>query len=276
MRVNFEDFEQSVGKQFAFLGREYGCQVVSGRMVPPVSEGSIVCRHSTSGVRVTYNYSAAGVYGDIGRLTDGVLAESPWISRPSTNLPVYNLDDLIRIKAPSLSIGGDVRLGALMYKDPIEVLDALLTIYAEALRVCAVGVPEGDSAVFAEVDPVARRNPFAEVVRDRFAFLENEYGFELLDSAYSPSFFGNSLFLYMSASTGLSMTRDRSQVFVEIGPASAPSETWTSLNQIVKTATGGQVPVPIDPDRGLNGTAAEARLLDHLGLLLRQYCEPLL
>ncbi len=98
---------------------------------------------------------------DLYRLINGVIKENPIIVRPDSELRVYNLEDLIAVRAPKMTLGQEY------FGRPITVdsLDYVLHHYALALKELGGDVLQGDFKVFRELESIvkARISPAVSV-----------------------------------------------------------------------------------------------------------------
>lgn len=125
---------------------------------------------------------------------------------------------------------------------------------------------------------------FFELVRMRFSYLFDDYGFSVIHEEHYPEYYGNAAVVLQSDSCRIRVLLDREQVLVEAGPLSAPEEWsshapdfWFGLTYITAFLTQG-----VDqwgyqyPDTSLDLSSRIDRQMVRLASKLRAYCDQII
>jgi hypothetical protein len=174
------------------------------------------------------------------------------------------------VRAPTFKIDPDLWWSATSFRSDPAVLERLLGQYAYALRQYAADILQGDFRVFPDLEKPVRKNEFSELAQKHYRYLVEVYGFALVDEIYSLRSFGNCQLRFESDTAGVKITKDRGQVFVEIGSLSIPDSEWKGLQSLA----GDEV--PIDPDETKPVDERYDDLVSRQAQLLREYCDSLL
>jgi DNA-binding protein Fis len=142
-------FFQFATKSFQFLVDQFGF-----RNGVRKSEGGlyrVIYQSETTAVEIGLEWREQYIYVELLRLVNGKIKENPVIIELDSELTVFNLEDLIALRAPKtkLSPGFNKRL-------TIESVKYALTHYARALREFGTDVLKGDLSVFAELEAVVK------------------------------------------------------------------------------------------------------------------------
>lgn len=121
-------------------------------------------------------------------------------------------------------------------------------------------------------------NVFAEIVKKYFHYLIDDYGFHIVEERYAPESFGNSLVVFQLNSTFISLSRDRGDIYLDIGSVSSPKNTYNlgTVIEFLRPQDYQQIKVfgfPKLPDDPYKRIEIPVR---YWATLLRQYCEPIL
>lgn len=98
----------------------------------------------TTAIAVRFEVRENHVFVIIRRLVDGKVPMYPIFIKHDTVLDLFYLDDLIKLRLPSIKVGAD---------DDVEVK---IPKYADALQKCATDVLQGDFSVFPELEQVVK------------------------------------------------------------------------------------------------------------------------
>jgi hypothetical protein len=118
-------------------------------------------------------------------------------------------------------------------------------------------------------------NAFTKEVRKEFAFLFDDYDFQIDKESSEPARMGNAGVVLVSSNVLMSIVKDRGQVLINIGEVSKPREEWFEFADVIRFFSADEnldvyqfrtnpydVP-PID------------RQLSRLAWLAREYCSPI-
>ncbi len=116
-----------------------------------------------------------------------------------------------------------------------------------------------------------------ELIKFHFRYLIDEYGFSIVDEEYFPEMMGNAIVVYESATSGIMVVIDRSQVLINVGKPSWPHRYWFEFSDVIQFFIPEikEAYVFVNEDSPKNRIEIEVQI-NRLALLLRQYCEPLL
>lgn len=148
-------------ENFQFLVDELGF-----RRGAKKSEGGLYSaryENEKTAVEIGLEWKEQYVYVELFRLINGQIKENPIIIRADSELTVHNLEDLIAIRAPKMTLGTKY-FGKLI---TVESLAHVLSHYARALRELGGDVLEGDFTVFRELESIVKeRIPPADLADD--------------------------------------------------------------------------------------------------------------
>jgi hypothetical protein len=137
-------------EKFNFLVTEFGCRRA-------VREETGLCqviyRNKTTAVEIGFEWREQYIYVELYRLVKGKIKENPIMIRPESNLRVFNLEDLLAIRAPELAFSSNPPSKPLSNND----VEKILTDRALALHKYARDISRGDFSVFRELDGIVKR-----------------------------------------------------------------------------------------------------------------------
>lgn len=114
-----------------------------------------------------------------------------------------------------------------------------------------------------------------EIIKAKFQFLLDEYGYSVQRELYSPEVMGNALVVFVSSTTGMMVVVDRDQVLVNIGDVSRPEKEWYEFSHVVHFRAPTLKEVYYFQKNLPDHHDLEPQL-DWIVHLLREYCEPVL
>lgn len=137
-------------EKFQFLVDESGL-----RRGAKKSENGLHCvryESEKTAVEIGLEWQEQYVYVELFRLINGKIKENPIVIRPDSELTVHNLEDLIAIRAPKMTLGSEY------FGKPITVksLEHILSHYARALKELGRDVLQGDFTVFRELESIVK------------------------------------------------------------------------------------------------------------------------
>ena len=115
----------------------------------------------------------------------------------------------------------------------------------------------------------------AELIKNHFKYLLDEYGFSIEREYYSPEIMGNAAVVYISNTTGVIIAVDRSQVLISIGRSALPEDQWFEFSDVIHFYAPTVKEAYIFQIDDTHLVEVELQL-ERLAQLLRKYCEPLL
>ncbi len=122
------------------------------------------------------------------------------------------------------------------------------------------------------------RNAFAEIVKQNFGYLLDNYGFSVVDESYNPEWFGDALVEFQSAQLQVLVIRERGDVFLFVSPLSHPEYRF-ELSEIINFLAPNErervkvyffPDLPGEPEKSMDLQSA------NLARVLYQYGSPLL
>lgn len=121
-------------------------------------------------------------------------------------------------------------------------------------------------------------NDFAELVKQQFRFLIEQYGFSVVDEDKNPRIFGGRLVQFRSETTVVIVTDDQGSVTVDVGPVSEPRIAQYDLINIVSfLAPAEKMSSQINPPELARQPEKRIRYqVEKFASLLKQYCDPFL
>jgi len=75
-------------------------------------------------------------------------------------------------------------------------------------------------------------NPL-DIIKRHFEYLIREYNFQIISEKFSPQIMGNTYITYCSASIGVRVTIDRSQVLINIGDILDSTKEWFDFSDVI-------------------------------------------
>src|SRR5574341_1025844 len=75
---------------------------------------------------------------------------------------------------------------------------------------------------------------FADLVKQHFKYLTDDYGFAVALETYSPMVMGNASVDFESSKTRIEIVLDRSQVLIALGPIDRPRREWFEFSDVVQ------------------------------------------
>jgi hypothetical protein len=143
-------FFQLSSDKFQYLVDELGF-----RRGPKRSEGGlyrVLYESETTAVEIGFEWNEQYVYVELFRLINGKIQENPIVIQPNSEVTVHNLEDLIAIRSPKMTLGTEY------FGKPITVesLEHVLSHYARALRELGGDVLQGDFTVFNELGSIVK------------------------------------------------------------------------------------------------------------------------
>lgn len=120
-------------------------------------------------------------------------------------------------------------------------------------------------------------NKYTELVRRYFNFLLDEYGFKQEDQQYNAEAFGNAYIDFRSKGLVLRVSLDRGILIVNIRPVSRSTDTWFSLESLVKFLDpNANEPEFIFPEKWDHYDDMVENQIQRMSRILSQYCDPIL
>ena len=77
------------------------------------------------------------------------------------------------------------------------------------------------------------KNPL-NIIKNDFEYLVREYNYHIEKEEFSPQTMGNAYVTYSSASVGIRVTIDRSQVLINIGDVSDNANEWFDFSDVIR------------------------------------------
>ena len=145
-----ESFFSICLERFQFLIERFDCR----RGAKSASAGvyRITYQNSTTAVEIGLEWQEQYVYVELCGLVDGRIKDNPIVIGPESQLTVFNLEDVLEIRNPSL------KLSPSNFARPLTVdaLDKILSHYARALEKCASDILRGDFSLFDELERIVK------------------------------------------------------------------------------------------------------------------------
>jgi hypothetical protein len=120
---------------------------------------------------------------------------------------------------------------------------------------------------------------FSKLVRKYFDYLTDKFEFSITEERFYPESFGDAIVVFQSPTSFLTVTRERGDVLLEMGPMPNPGKKAYNLGEIIEFLApdewkGLKVFVfPDLPEKPEDSTEIQVR---HLSSLVGQYAEPIL
>lgn len=135
------------------------------RRGPNRSEGGlyrVLYESETTAVEIGLEWKEQYVYVELFRLINGKIKENPIVIRPDSEHAVHNLEDLIAIRAPKMTLGAEY------FGKPITVesLEYILSHHARALKELGRDALQGDFTVFSELESIVKGRISPAVLAD--------------------------------------------------------------------------------------------------------------
>lgn len=137
-------------QKFQFLFDEYGFK--KKRKETAGGDYSILFLNKTTAILVGFEWRDQYIYVRLCRLSDGEFRKNPILITQDSELSCFDVEDLLTIRAPELSI--DPALFGKALSD--EEVERVLTIYADALHSQASDILKGDFSVWPELDGIVK------------------------------------------------------------------------------------------------------------------------
>lgn len=143
-------FFQISAEKFQFLVHEFGFRKGAKRSESGLN--SVRYETENTAVEIGLEWKEQYVYVELFRLINGKIKENPIVIRPDSELTVHNLEDLIALRAPK------VTLGSKYFGKPITVesLEYILSHHASALKELGRDVLRADFTVFSELESIVK------------------------------------------------------------------------------------------------------------------------
>lgn len=143
-------FYAVVDDRFQFLIDQFGCG--KEKKEPGGGIYNVLYLNATTGVEIGLEWREQYIYVELIRLIDGRVRENPIIITPDSELTVFNLEDLLTIRAPKH------KLSNRYVRQPLSVqqVEYIVTDYAFVLREYAADVLRGDFGVFTEMETLVK------------------------------------------------------------------------------------------------------------------------
>lgn len=112
----------------------------------------VVFKNKTTAIEVGLEWREQYIYVEMYRLIKGKIKNNPIMIHPESELTVFNLEDLLEIRAPSLKLSPE------RFDKPLtsKKLEKILTHYASALKQCATDILQGIFGVFDELERIVK------------------------------------------------------------------------------------------------------------------------
>lgn len=150
-----DTFSKVCLEKFHFLVTEFDCK--SAVKKDKAGLYRVRFRNGTTAVEIGLEWREQYIYVEVYRLVDGKMEDNPIVIRPESDLTVFNLDDLIAIRAPGLQLNSQSPGKPLTSHD----IDKILTDRALALRDYGRDVLQGDFRVFRKLDRIVKSRMLA-------------------------------------------------------------------------------------------------------------------
>lgn len=123
-----DTFSKVCLEKFHFLATEFACKSVLKK--ERSGDCRVIYRNGTTAVEIGLEWREQYIYAEVCRLVDGKMEENPIVIRPESDITVFNLEDLIAIRAPELQLSSQSPGKPLTSHD----IEKILTDRALALR----------------------------------------------------------------------------------------------------------------------------------------------
>lgn len=150
-----ETFSHVCLEKFHILVTEFACKSVVKKERAGVCR--VIFRNRTTAVEIGLEWREQYIYVELYRLVDGKMEENPIVIRPESALTVFNLEDLIAIRAPERQLSSQPPGKPLTGHD----IEKILTDRALALRDYGRDVLQGDFRVFRKLDRIVKSRVLA-------------------------------------------------------------------------------------------------------------------
>jgi len=158
-----DTFYQVCHDKFHFLVTEVACRSVVKKERSGVCR--VIYRNGTTAVEIGFEWREQYIYVELYRLVDGKMKENPIMIREDSDLTVFNLDDLLAIRAPKLECRSNSPGRPLSNTD----IEQILTDRALALHKYGRDVLQGDFRVFRQLERVVKSRMSASQLSQRTA-----------------------------------------------------------------------------------------------------------
>lgn len=119
-------------------------------------------------------------------------------------------------------------------------------------------------------------NSFSQLVQKAFAFLLEDYGFQIVRESYEPQLMGNAAVVLASPTVIVTIVKDRGQVLINMGEAPIAAEERLEFADIVRFfASDKNLDVYQFGPNPYDVPSAEDQV-SRLAWLSREYCTPIL
>lgn len=137
-------------QKFQFLFDEYGFK--KKRKDTAGGDYSILFQNKTTAIVVGFEWRDQYIYVRLCRLSDGEFRKNPILITQDSELSCFDVEDLLTIRAPKMSIDSGV-FGKALSDEEVE---RILTIYADAVNSQASDILAGDFSVWPELDGIVK------------------------------------------------------------------------------------------------------------------------
>lgn len=118
----------------------------------------------------------------------------------------------------------------------------------------------------------------ADLIKQHFDYLINEYGFRIERKEFDPQTMGNAVVVFKSHKYGIEIVIDRDQALISIGDCLNPRMQWFELQDVVTYYAPSIDDVYSFTEKTADNTWDDiiGLQLRKLAIVLRQHCEPVL
>jgi hypothetical protein len=145
-----DTFSRVCLEKFHFPVTEFACKSVVKKERSGVCR--VIYRNGTTAVEIGLEWKEQYIYVEICRLVDGKMKENPIVIGLESDLTVFNMDDLLSIRAPKVERRSKPTGGPLTPDD----IEKILTDRALALHRYAQDILRGDFRIFCELDTIVK------------------------------------------------------------------------------------------------------------------------
>jgi hypothetical protein len=137
---------------FSFLVEEFGFQRGFKKTDSRAGIYRVWYKSNTTGVEVWLEWREQRIYVELFRLVDGRIKQNPIVIGPKSDLNQFNLEDLLAIREPGLTLRSRAP------GEPLTVrsVQLFLTQYAAALRQRGSDILRGDFTIFRQLETIVK------------------------------------------------------------------------------------------------------------------------
>jgi hypothetical protein len=150
-----DNFSHVCLEKFHFLVTEFACKSAVKKETAGVHQ--VIFRNGTTAVDIGLEWREQYIYVEVYRLVEGKMEENPIVIRPESNLTVFNLEDLVALRAPELQLSSQPPGKPFTSND----IEKILTDRALALRDYGRDILKGDFRVFRKLDRIVKSRVLA-------------------------------------------------------------------------------------------------------------------